>query len=474
MTAIAAGPAVEHATTRHLAALGDGHELPFIARTQATPLLVDGADVGAAWTFSYTVDPADRARPVLFLFNGGPGCSSVWLHLSGLGPFQAAVPGDPAAPVALADPLTASTDTILDVADLVFLDPVDTGFSRRPVGIDAEAISGADRDAALTAQVIRSWLTRHGRLGAPVFLLGESYGTIRAALTATCLRNESVPVAGVAMLGQCLNAQETTQRPGNPAGYVAALPFIAATAWYHGRSAHADLTLDAVTRQAHAFAIDEYAAALSLPDVDPETVRRLGEFSGLDDEQLRARRLRIDKEEFRTLLLADRGLVVGLTDTRYTVGAPPPASAQPYLDAADIRIDPVFAAAAARLFTDELGLTETEGYRFAAAAHDHWDYLEASAVSRFGGSARPSPFAIFDYPAHLAALLRSDPAARLFFGVGHFDALTTVGSLQHLRAQYGLPADRIAEGRYPAGHMMYTDPASRTALAADLRAFLRG
>jgi len=133
----------------------------------------------------------------------------------------------------------------------------------------------------------------------------------------------------------------------------------------------------------------------------------------------------------------------------------------------------VYSAAMHTLFTRELGLPAAP-YRFAAPAHERWNYLEASAVTRFGGSALPSPFAIFDYPAHLGAYLRANPAGRLFFGTGHFDTLTTVGSLQHLLTQYGLPRERISEGRYPAGHMMYTDPASLTALASDLRAFLNG
>ena len=188
---------------------------------------------------------------------------------------------------------------------------------------------------------------------------------------------------------------------------------------------------------------------------------------------LRARRLRVDKEEYRTLLLADRGEVLGLTDARYVLPVAPPAGWQPHADAADARIDPVYTAAVHALFTKKLGLPVAP-YRSAAPAHERWNYLESSAVARFGGSALPSPFAIFDYPAHLAAYLRVNPAGRLFFGTGHYDTLTTVGSLQHLLTQYGLPRARITEGRYPAGHMMYTDPAALTALSSDLRAFLQG
>ncbi|MGN6426684.1 MAG: S10 family serine carboxypeptidase-like protein [Leifsonia sp.] len=450
-----------------------GQTIAFTALAERFPLTGDDdTELGDAWTFSYLRDECGPARPVLFLFNGGPGCSSAWLHVSGLGPWAAAVPGDLTAAPTAAGALEASTDSILDVADLVFVDPVGTGFARQAPGA-AERVTGADRDAALTAQLVLAWILRHRRSAAPVYLLGESYGTIRAALTATALVAAGAPApAGVAMLGQCLNAQETTQRPGNAAGFVAALPFLAATAWFHGRGAHGADPLETVAARAHAFAVGEYAAALGTEAWSPELVERLAGFTGLSADDLRARRLRVDKEDFRRALLADRGLAVGLTDSRYTVRAPRPAVAEPEVDAASVRIDPVVFAATRELLSDVFGIEDVRPYRFSVAAHEGWDYLEATAVGRFGGSALPSPFAVFDYPAHLSALLRANPDARLFFGTGHFDALTTVGSLEHLLAQYGLPRERIVDRRYPAGHMMYTDRPSRAALAGDLRTFL--
>lgn len=444
------------------------------SRVERDAVSVDGVEVGEAWTFAY-IGEGGRERPVLFLFNGGPGCASMWLHLSGLAPWRVEIPG----PMGDADPVGAalveSADTILDVADLVFIDPVGTGFSRPDVAQDGGG-AGADHDARATADIVDGWLRRNDRLDSPVHLLGESYGTIRAALAVTALRERGIAVAGVALLGQCLNAQETTQRPGNLAGYVAAVPFLAATAWFHGRGAHADADLDTVVDEAHDFAIGDYAAALMRGADAPDkmVVDRMAGFTGLTAEVLVARRLRIDKEEFRRLLLADEGAAVGLTDARYRVSSPPPEASEPDLDAADLRMDPRFALALHRLFTDRLGLAATTGYRAAVPAHEGWDYLEARAVGRFGGSALPSPFAVFDYPAHLAAYLRADASARVFVGTGHFDALTTVGSARHLLAQYGLPARRITERRYPAGHMMYTDAVSRAALAEDLRSFILG
>jgi carboxypeptidase C (cathepsin A) len=468
----------ERFMSTHGVAIG-GEEIEFSATAERTRLTddADGSPLGHAWTFGYVREPADRARPVLFLFNGGPGVASAWLHLSGLGPWRAAAPEDVrAAPTARVPggPLAPSEHALLDVADLVFIDPIETGFGRVADGVDLARVSGADRDAALTAQLVQRWLQRHGRLSSPVFLLGESYGTIRAPLTATALHaDEHLVVSGLAMLGQCLNAQETTQRPGNAAGFVAAVPLLAATAWYHGKSAHPELTLDEVVREAHVFAVGEYAGALAAGEASAALVDRLAGFTGLDAEALRARRLRVDKEEYRRLLLADRGEVLGLTDARYTLPAPAAGASEPHVDATSIHLDPVFGAAVHALFA-ELGLPAGRRYRFAAPAHERWNYLETSAIGKFGGSNLPSPFAVFDYPAHLSALLRANADARLFFGTGHFDTLTTVGSLEHLKSQYGLPAERISEGRYPSGHMMYTDPGSLAALSGDLRAFLRG
>lgn len=460
----------------------NGRDLEFRAIAEPMTVRDDGErPLGQAWTFGYvaeSAEPADRLRPVVFAFNGGPGCSSIWLHLSGLGPWRALVPDELSAPVP-AEPIGESEHSILDAADLVFIDPVETGFGRLAEGVDRSQISGADRDASITAQIIRDWLHRHDRLTSPVYLLGESYGTIRAALTATALREQDGPVvAGLVLLGQCLNAQETTQRPGNAAGYIAALPLLAAVAWYHGRSAHTASSLDDVVHSAHEFAVGEYAGALASGVVPEQVVRALVGFTGLTAGRLQERRYRIDKEEYRRLLLGDERQVLGLTDARYTLPATATGALEPETDAAGIRIDPVFQSAARTLLSELVGLEEVAGgtarYRFAGGAHEHWDYLEAAARNRFGGSGLPSPFAVFDYPAHLSAALRVNPAARVFFGTGHYDTLTTVGSLEHLKAQYGLPPERIVDRRYPAGHMFYTDPQSLRAFGGDLREFFTG
>lgn len=442
----------------------------------------DGARIGRSYTTSYIADAASPERPVTFVFNGGPGVSSVWLHLGGIGPFQAEIPTALDSGILPPYRLAPSRHSLLGSSDLVFIDPLGTGYGRADAGADTTPVDGVDGDADHVADVIRRWLERHGRLGARVFLLGESYGTIRAAVVATRLlgADNAIAVEGVALLGQVLNAQETTQRPGNVVGFVAALPLLAVTASYHGLGAYTQLPVDELADRAHAWALGRYAGALlqgtGLPAVELRAVaEELSDYSGLPVESLVRRRLRISKEDFRRELLAERGLVLGLTDARYASAAVPAGASEPAFEAAGLHLDAAFVTAAHRHFTENLGVPATKRYRLAdSRAHERWNYQEGTAVAEFGGSPLPSPFALYDYAAHLRAYLRAVPQARLFIGTGHYDTLTTVGSARNLLAQNELPPERVTTLDFPAGHMMYTDPESARMLGDGLRSFIAG
>lgn len=449
-------------------------------------LTPDGGAIGTAHTIGYQLRAgAGRAegsrRPVTFVFNGGPGVASLWLHLGGVGPFRVPVPTDLSRTASPDLPLEESAGSLLSHSDLVFVDPIGTGFGRVLPEADESSAIGVEGDVAHVGTLIRQWLQRHGRLGDRVFLLGESYGTTRAALLATHLREaqNSVAVEGIALLGQTLNVQETTQRPTNLIGFVAAVPYLAVTASYHGKGAYVGEDPDALAERAHRWATAEYAAALIAGDLlDPEIERKRAEelsaFCGISVEDLLDRRLRLEKEEFRRILLRNEGLVLGLTDSRYTAPRAPEGSRDPEFEAAGMRIDAAFTASISRYLHDALGVPRAEHYVNAVASHERWNYLESSAVHAFGGSPMPSPFAIFDYAAHTRAWMRADHEARLFVGTGHYDALTTVGSAHHMLAQNALPRDRVSNRQYAGGHMMYTDPDSCERLGEDLRAFITG
>ncbi|HEY0189392.1 MAG TPA: hypothetical protein VGC67_18055 [Cellulomonas sp.] len=468
-------------------------EATYRVRVTEHPVLRDGGTVGhvVATAYEVLIDGApDARRPVVFAFNGGPVVASMWLHLGGLGPRMVPVPTDlgPTSPALVPQP-----DSLLDVADLVFLDPVGTGYARPAEGADPAAVRGVDADARAVAGAVADWLEGARRLVSPVHLLGESYGTVRAPLVAQVLLDQplSIACAGIVLLGQAVTIQETAERPRNVVGQVAALPFMAAAAWFHGRRAlglpdarlpDADVTprdsgtdpLPAVVAEAVAWAHRVYLPALHagsrLPAGERDRVADgLAARTGIAADEWRRRRLRLSKEEFRTLLLAERGLVLGRYDARYVS----PASTGPFdVDASTDRVSPAFVAAAVQCYA-ELGVPADRRYRPAdEGAYGAWSWLPASAAHRLEASGTPSPFNVFDYAGVLEHLMAQRPDLRLFLGTGYFDSLTTVGAVEHLLAQTDLPADRVRRREYPAGHMMYTDPGCRAALVADLREFV--
>lgn len=443
-----------------------------------------GQRVGTAHTISYVLEGRKGAgrRPVAFVFNGGPGVSSVWLHIGGVGPCRVAAPQRLNEGMLPPYALEENPGSVLAAADLVFIDPIRTGFGRIDEGVDpavaSAAVDGVDADVDHVADIITDWLLRHDRLGDEVYLIGESYGTIRASLLATRLqqRDNAISVAGVALIGQAVNAQETTQRPANPIGYIAAVPFLAVTARYHGRGAYVDLPVDELAERAHEWALRRYAPALLAGDQlgeqeAREVARELADFCGLTVESLIARRLRVNKEDFRRELVP--GAVLGLTDTRYVLPAAPVGLSEPEFEPTSAYLDAAFSALIHRYLRDTLGVPSDVQYRLAyPGTHERWDYQEHRAVSAFGGSPLPSPFAVFDYAANLRAWMRSSAHARLFIGTGHYDSLTTVGSAKNLLAQNALPRDRVVFRAYEGGHMMYTDRPSAMRLGEDLRAFI--
>lgn len=441
----------------------------------------DGSPIGSAFTTTYLLGPAAGSeRPVTFVFNGGPGVSSVWLHFGGVGPYRVAVPTALREGILPPYRLEENPGSLLAATDLVFIDPIRTGYGALDDGADPALVAGVEGDVAHVADIILAWLERHGRLGSRVFLVGESYGTIRASLLATRLlgRDNSVAVEGVALIGQALNVQETTQRPGNVVGFVAAVPFLAATAHFHGRGAHGGRPLTEVVEAAHRWSLERLGPVLLRGDQVPpaelaEVAAEFAGFCGLPQEELVRRRLRVSKEDYRRMLLADEGAVLGLTDTRYTLPTAVPGVAGPEFEPTSVHLDAAYTAISHRFFVESLGAPAHVRYRLAdPTTHEGWDYQEASAVGAFGGSPMPSPFALFDYPAHLRSWMRVNPGARLFVGTGHYDSLTTVGAARHLLAQNGLPGDRVVERHYEGGHMMYTDPAAAARLGADLREFI--
>lgn len=458
-----------------LEAAGRIGDLAYTARFEELPLRrSDGSAQGTLSAFSYTVDGPDR--PVLFLTNGGPGVSSLYLHLSGIGPMRAQVPVD------LADAghppygVEESPSTILDVADLVFLDALGTGFGAFADDAEASAFRSVEGDADAIAAALSDWVDRHRRWNAPKYFLGESYGTVRAAFLATSSHSmDTAPVDGLVLLGQAVNIQETLDRPGNVVGALANLPYKAATAWYHGVGSREHATVEEAIDAALDFARGDFATAMLQGDLLPDDERaaiseRLSQMIGIPADELADDRLWVSKQDFRSRLLPGR--VLGVTDSRYSAPAADRRTGEIEHDPADVALSPRYVAGLQQLLRHVFGVVPEQPYRVVdPEAGRDWEWEERGGAE-FVAYGRPSPFHTYPYPARLSRWMKQTPRGRLFIGTGVYDSLTTVGAADHLLRHWGLPRERTETHEYRAGHMMYSDPEVAVSLNADLRAFL--
>ncbi len=406
-----------------------------------------------------------QRRPVLFLFNGGPGAASMWLHVGAFGPKRVKLPQDLAADVKPPFELIDNAYTVLDAADIVLIDPPETGYSRLLPGVDPKQFYTAAGDAKATAQFIAKWSKANGRDASPKYVLGESYGTIRAALVAEELSKKE-PLAGVILVGQAVNIVETVQRAGNIVGYAVNLPALTSIAAYHGRIDVAGRSQQALLDESYNFAMTDYLAALAqgnqLPQARREQIAaRLAALTGISAEYYLANGLVISKEKFRSELLKDRGLIVGMYDARYTAPTPEPGKR-----AADpsMKVQPAFTAAVTDHLKNNLHVTLNEEYRPADSAvrgPAAWDY-----------GAPPSPFSDYDFPSAISRVMSAQPEFRLMIGTGLYDTTTTFGPVRYMVTRSNFPADRVVLQTYEGGHMAYTSEAALKKLTDDVRAFI--
>jgi carboxypeptidase C (cathepsin A) len=428
------------------------------------------------FSFSYLRTNAESAdRPVLFVFNGGPGSASLWIHMGAIGPRRVVLDSDVdpsnTPPFGLED----NPNSVLDVADMVFIDPVGTGFSRPADGVDPKAFWGVDEDAEATAQFIELWLSEHGRWNSPKYVLGESYGSMRAAVLPRALMGSpiyngvmrGITLNGVILLGTTLAARDV--EPDKPAGpeLARSLPGLAATAAFHGQTSYAGQDVGQVFTDAQAFADGAYAEALTqLEAGDLNTAERerilesLQSFTGLTAEQI-GEDLHIGAREFAKVVLAGRGLEAGMYDSRYTLpiansGGDPVAD-----DPAMGRYVPGFVAAFNQMIRNDLGVRVQRPYQAI-----YWRDLLASWNWQRRGVAAGQSFAV-----DLAWAMRRTPKLRLFVASGYFDLVTMPTDAYAELAGVGLPEERVRFENYESGHMLYLGETSE-AFSSDLREFM--
>lgn len=430
----------------------------------------DGTPKASIFSTSYVKDGADPNRPVTFLFNGGPGSGSLWLHMGAFGPKRVGIPSDArddgAPPYRIAD----NPDSLLDVTDIVFIDPVGTGFSHALGKTEAKEYWGVSADAKSVAQFIRIWLRDNGRWNAPKFLGGESYGTTRSAAVVNELEGDYNDVAlnGVILISTILDFGAQAEVEGNEMVYVVALPSMAATAWYHNKVADRPATVEEFVAQARTFAAGDYLAALAKGSAlgDPERAairQRLARFTGLSEAFLDRANLRVLPGRFYKELLRDRGLTIGRLDTRYTGKDLDTAGEQPDNDPSFYGIDGGYTAAFNSYVRDTLGFKADREYVTIGGVND-WDWKI---------NARDDSAYYFNVAPYLGKALRENSRLKLFVAQGYYDFATPFFGAEYALSRPGFPADRIQFQYYGSGHMMYVRDEDRQKLSSDIRAFIR-
>jgi carboxypeptidase C (cathepsin A) len=456
-----------------------GDKLGYLATCEYLPVVkrAFGNDRGepeaAIFTTAYELEGATAAaRPVCFAFNGGPGSSSVWLHLGALGPKRVVVPDDgsmPTAPYAVSDnPLTW-----LAHFDLVFIDPPHTGWSIASGDEARKTLLSVDGDVAALAEVMRGWLTRHKRWGSKVYLAGESYGTTRGAALADALLNSNVALAGVIFVSCAMDLQSIVFAPANDLPYATFLPGLANVAQFHGKVKGAiGASSDAARQAAEAFVEEDYLRALHagarLGGSERKRIaKRIAELTGLSPALVEAQNLRISDQCFFFELLRDQGKQVGRLDARATG----PLAAQrgrefefdPGIDA----IAAPYGMAALAYFSEALGLAEPQRYELLSIeAHEAWNWNRGKALGNAYCCTSPD----------LSRALRRNPHLRVFAASGRYDLGTPYSASDWSLAQLDVPPEvlqRVEHHYYDAGHMMYTRQADLEKLERDIAAWLK-
>jgi carboxypeptidase C (cathepsin A) len=466
-------------TTRHSLKLGK-KELKYTV-TCGTVVLKEEAEKDGAreatkpraqlFFIAYTLDGVKDAsrRPVTFSFNGGPGSSSVWLHLGLLGPKRVLTDdfgNTPPPPYALTD----NEHTLLEHSDLVFIDPIGTGFSRMVEGEKVKEYHDYTRDIQSVGEFIRLYLSRHHRWASPKFIIGESYGTTRAAGLSQHLQERyQLYVNGLMLVSCALDFATLRFDAGNDLPYVLYLPTYTATAWHHQRLPVAlqKKPLAQVVKQAEEFAESVYAPALfkgaRLTGKERAAVAtRLAELTGLQAAFVERCDLRVSIWRFTKELLREQGLTVGRLDSRFTGRDRDDAGEMFEFDPSHINLDGAYGALINHYLRQTLNYSDDLPYEVLARFYMNWGWKDYSGR----------------YP-HVGETLRramhQNPHMRVYVASGYFDLATphfaTDYTLDHLGARAEMQSN-ITKRYFDSGHMMYIHKPDLQRLAADLRQFV--
>ena len=416
---------------------------------------------------AYTIPSPGRARPVTFLFNGGPGSSTMWLHMGSFGPMKV----DASQPETIPGPpfrYVANPDTLLDISDLVFIDAPTTGLSRLLGKTENKDVFGVDNDLEVFTRTIQRYLTKYQRWNSPKFIIGESYGTTRAAGLSDSLLNAGVQLNGITFVSTVFNFADFQ----GDQSLINFLPTYAADAWYHGKIANKP-PLAGFIQQARDFASGPYTLALqkgnAISAEERQSVaQRMSELTGLSVDYILRSGLRVQPNRFQRELLRDRHQVIGRIDSRFVGTEPDTVGEGADYDPQASAITGAFVGALNDYLFRDLGYRTPLTYRpnnYAETGGGHWSFQH---------KAPDGPQPIADTSSDLADAMRQNPRMKIMSVNGLYDLATPFGGadyeFKHMALEPQLQAN-IRYHYYDAGHMMYIDPPSARQLKADLAAF---
>lgn len=450
--------------THHVVEIG-GQRVAYTATAGTLPIVEDGDTMAHMFYVAYTRDGVTNLneRPIFYSFNGGPGTGSLWMHLGYTGPRRVSYDDEGFAPRPPAH-LEDNPYSILDVADIVYISPIGTGFSRMVPGKDPHQYHGVMSDIASVAEFIRLYTTKNKRWGSPKFLIGESYGTTRAAgLAGYLLTHDQMYLNGVVLVSMTgLDVER-----GDDVAYATALPHLTATAWYHHKLAPElqARPLEEVVAEAQKFAMDDYVRALmrgdQLTDAErADLARRLARYTGLSEAYIRSANLRVSVARFRKELLRDQRLTVGRLDSRYA-GVDRDAAGESYdYDPAMASWNGPFREAVDQYMRNELGYETDLEYKIWGDVRP-W---KRDQVGRGGVGEM------------LRDAMAQNPYMRVLIQGGYYDGATTFSdaeyTIHHLQPG-GEFRDRFRFRFYPSGHMIYLRRETLARAKQDLVDFIK-
>ncbi len=432
--------------------------------------------VASIWTVAYTQDGISDSnqRPVTFIFNGGPGSASIWLHMGFLGPeivkvSSDATEDDGAAPYQL----VKNNLGMLDQTDLVFIDPVGTGYSRVIGEGKVEDFWGLNEDANSIAQFIRLWITENKRWFSPKYILGESFGTTRAVAVANLLEGngQNMAINGLILISQALDYAGSTSVNDNITSYLTYLPSMAATAWYH-KKAGQDKSLEAFVEEARLFTYDQYAPALYRgnllkPEDREQIASKLVYFTSLDKDYILRSNLRILIPRFQKKLLEKEGLALGRLDGRFMGDEIDDVTEYPHLgDASDYQVDAAFTASLNYYFQKSLSIEMDRPYITSneeigniwkwrnVPENQYWEPTEVNVARQLGET------------------MRRNSDLKVFVAAGYYDLICPFFDTEYTFSRNGIDHNRVNISYFEAGHMMYLHDEDFRKLASEIRLFL--